>query len=194
MSVEGYGPEIFLNQDYVNKHMCPMYDSFLNKSDILNASSSTNFRCHCVYKVPTKIGCPDEHIFCKECLERYFTRRAKPCPLCRHQGLTMSKTKLSHPIDRLIKCLKIRCDLQYELEMKQDDANEVECKWQGDLGDLARHKIYDCPLLPIVCQNCTTSFKRYELNGHYGQCPEMKIPCELKCSFVDIYNRSLCEI
>ena len=100
--------------------------------------------------------------------------------------------------------------------MNQDEAIETECNWQGDLGDLAGHKTNDCPLLQVVCEHCTMSLKRYELNEHYEQCPflpvacdhctasskrcemeqhieqcpEVRLQCPLKCSLVDICYRS----
>eukprot|EP01084_Bolivina_argentea_P291608 501179_1 len=67
---EGYDTDLFVNSADVDRYSCPI--------------------CRCVFKEPYTIGCNKEHIFCKSCLDGYFTpiNSTKSCPLCRHQGLS----------------------------------------------------------------------------------------------------------
>ena len=80
------------------------------------------------------IGCRNEHMFCKGCLDKYFQNEMvrKSCPICKEEGLSKQTIKVPQFASRAMNVLKIKCELR--------------CGWRGTLGDLHQHKIKDCPL------------------------------------------------
>eukprot|EP01084_Bolivina_argentea_P047158 86883_1 len=110
VQMHGYETDLFLNPTDAHRYLCPI--------------------CQCVYKEPYTIGCGNEHIFCKSCLDKYFIpiNSTKSCPSCRHQGLLKTNIKPSLFVKRLVNSLKVKCPLQ----LKQNSNNNNNyCVWNG---------------------------------------------------------------
>ena len=139
-----------------------------------------NIRCQQICKDPTSIGCSNDHMFCKECLNRYFGNNVaiKCCPTCKQTGLSKKTMRSDAFVLRLINALKVKCRLNHQ---NKDKSCEIKCEWIGSLGDLQNHIENNCPLLDVTCSDCDESMKRYELHKHDKKCPEKDILCEL-CS------------
>ena len=105
-------------------------------------------------------------MFCKGCLNRYFQNNVarKSCPQCKESGLSKQTMKVSQFVTRLINALEVKC--------------ELECGWNGTLGDLQGHTMNRCPFLQMKCEKCDKYMKRAQLNTH--QCPKEKLECS-KC-------------
>ncbi len=84
-------------------------------------------RCHGVYKEPYNIGCDNEHIFCKTCLDDYFTpnNSVKSCPSCRHEGLSKNDIKPGRFVKRVVNSLKIECPLQLKQNTMKINVNGI---------------------------------------------------------------------
>eukprot|EP01084_Bolivina_argentea_P214620 364352_1 len=134
-----YDIELFINQAEANKYLCAI--------------------CQCVYKNPYNIGCENEHIFCKACLDTYFipNNSAKSCPSCRYQGLLKNNIKPSRFVQRLVNSLNVQCPMQLE----QKD-NDNKCIWNGELSDLNQHVNIRCPLGNVSCSHCYETMKRHQ--------------------------------
>eukprot|EP01084_Bolivina_argentea_P000117 220_1 len=153
---EGYDIELFLDSKDANRYLCVI--------------------CQCVYQKPYNIGCDNEHIFCKGCLDDFFVPNnvRKSCPSCRYSGLLKGNMKPSRSIQRLINSLKVKCPLQ-----SQHNVNK--CIWNGDLSDLHQHINIRCPLGNMICDHCDQNIKRYQLRQHDTICTEKTIRCSLEC-------------
>eukprot|EP01084_Bolivina_argentea_P000112 207_1 len=93
---EGYDIELFIDSKDANRYLCVI--------------------CRCVFNKPYNIGCNNEHVFCKGCLDNYFIpiNVTKSCPSCRSEGLLKRNIKPSRFVDRLVKSLRVKCLLQLE--------------------------------------------------------------------------------
>ena len=143
-------------------------------------------RCQCVYKDATAIGCGEDHMFCKGCLNEYFKDRTNTrCPSCRQGGLSTSTMKASKFADRIIRNARVKCELEYQ----QDNDNNHRCEWTGELSALSNHINHECSLFHMECEHCHTKMKRYEMKEHDKVCPEVPMQCELGCSTVELVKR-----
>lgn len=119
-----------------------------------------------MYNKPTAIGCKNEHLFCKVCLDKYFINNIsqKCCPQCKVNGLSKQTITEAQFVSRLVNKLKVKCKLG--------------CVWTGTLGDLDSHEKNHCLLFQVKCKHCEKYMSRSELMLHI--CPKEKIKCE-KC-------------
>eukprot|EP01084_Bolivina_argentea_P018718 34828_1 len=119
---EGYDTDLFINSTEANRYLCLI--------------------CQCVYKQPYTIGCDNEHIFCKACLDDYFMpiNSIKSCPSCRQGLLVKNNIKPCRIIERLVNSLKVKCPLQLQ---QNSNSNSNYCVWNGELSDLDKHIIFD---------------------------------------------------
>ena len=113
--------------------------------------------CTNVLKDP--VQCPNEHHFCRSCIEKYLRERSKTCPMC-HVHLT--EETLSKPprvLTNMISRLKIRCD-HYERG----------CRELVQLEFLHQH-VKSCGYSPTRCTNpgCTETINRHEKERHENQ-------------------------
>eukprot|EP01084_Bolivina_argentea_P291847 501646_1 len=177
----GYPIELFIHQKHANDHLCVL--------------------CKGVCKQPYDIGCENEHIFCKTCLDNYFiltpTNSTKTCPSCQSQGLTKNNIRRSRLSEKLINKLNINCPLQ----LKQNEHCNVPfhntvCEWTGELKQLTEHENI-CELVHVTCDHCLQNMKRFELAKHDTICDEKAVPCELcdkeiKRKFIQRHQNNKC--
>ena len=135
-----------------------------------------------MFKNSTSIGCDEEHIFCKQCLDKYFEDGSNSqCPSCREQ-VNKSKMRASKFTDRIVKNLKVKCKLNYEQNKNSTNNDDIKrCDWEDQLKKLSTHMNEDCPLFVMNCPNCNVEKKRFQMKEHDDICTDKLIKCELKC-------------
>ena len=107
------------------------------------------------------------HLFCQRCV-----RDQTKCPTCRDELQCMR----NHRDERRVKGLKVKCP-------NWDNG----CKWQGDLGDTARHRGTNCQMEAILCPTgCKVKILRDHLKEHAGICPQRIYKCP-HCKFEDTF-------
>eukprot|EP01084_Bolivina_argentea_P039337 72698_1 len=149
--------EIFLNQASAANHICVI--------------------CQSVYIQATSIGCKQDHTFCRKCLFDYFKdSKYKSCPSCRQDKLTKKHLRQCKNIDRILNSEKVMCLLEYQKQFEEKIDDSIQCKWTGELINLSKHIIDECPLYMKVCKHCKKTFKRYEEKNHTKQ-------CKVKCTY-----------
>eukprot|EP01084_Bolivina_argentea_P296168 510036_1 len=162
---KGYDVELFLNQNEAKNYLCVI--------------------CQDVFKDATSIGCNEDHIFCKGCLDNYCRNKVNiQCPSCRQTGLPKDGIRASKFADRIVRNLKVKCKLQYEQKVDfvyDHDFKRLSCEWTGELNKLDSHINDECPLLIIQCEYCKKSMKRYAMQKHDAICPEREILCTKNC-------------
>ena len=137
-------------------------DRFENKVDIKLRCSV----CLKVFKDP--VQCPNEHYFCRSCVEKNLRQNAKTCPVCQHP---LTKQTLARPpriLTELLESLMIRCDYEYR-----------GCQELIKLEFLDRH-VRSCGYSPTRCTNtgCTEVMNRHEKERHECElCEFRKIVC-----------------
>ena len=189
---EGYPLEIFVEQDQARDHECSMYvfhGSLGIEHKYICCECSRVVSCLSVIRETTSIGCPEDHIFCRQCIDHQFASNLLKCPTCRADvgPNTINSVK---SMDRLIGKLRVRCKLSTNCNeaAEQNDSqkaeadNEVQCDWKGMLSDMDSHIQEQCPLTPVVCDHCKVEKKRFEMEEHEEKCPEKTVLCDLGCS------------
>eukprot|EP01084_Bolivina_argentea_P018715 34824_1 len=136
-------------------------------------------KCHMVPQVPYFIGCDEEDLFCKPCLDNYFKppNSRKECPKCGYQGLFKKDIKPSTSIKRIVISLKLKCPLQSQ--QNSNNNNGHKCEWIGELGNLDQHVNIECPLGNYNCNYCSENMKRYQSKQHDDICVEKPVACTL---------------
>ena len=138
-------------------------DRFENKVDIKLQCSV----CLKVFKDP--VQCPNEHYFCRSCIQRNFRHNAKTCPVCQHPLTEETLTKPPRILTELLESLVIRCDYENR-----------GCRELIKLEFLNRH-VRSCGYSPTQCTNagCTEVMNRLEKEQHERElCQFRKIICD----------------
>ena len=138
-------------------------DRFENKVDIKLRCSV----CLKVFKDP--VQCPNEHYFCRSCIQRNFSHNAKTCPVCQHPLTEQTLTKPPRILTELLESLMIRCDYENR-----------GCRELIKLEFLDRH-VRSCGYSPTRCTNrgCTEVINRHEKERHERElCQSRKIVCD----------------
>ena len=138
-------------------------DRFENKVDIKLQCSV----CLKVFKDP--VQCPNEHYFCRSCIQRNLRHNAKTCPVCQHPLTEETLTKPPRILTELLESLMIRCDYENR-----------GCQELIKLEFLDRHA-RSCGYSPTRCTNtgCTEVMNRHEKERHERElCQFRKIVCD----------------
>ena len=135
-----------------------------------------------MFKNSTSIGCNEDHIYCKECLQKYYENDANDqCPSCKEQ-VDKSKMRASKFTDRIVKNLRVKCKLNYELNKNSTNNDDIKgCDWEDELDKISTHINEYCPLFVMICPHCNRETKRFEMKHHDDVCPEKLLQCKLKC-------------
>ena len=138
-------------------------DRFENKVDIKLQCSV----CLKVFKDP--VQCPNEHYFCRSCIQRNLRRNAETCPVCQHPLTEETLTKPPRILTELLESLMIRCDYENR-----------GCQELIKLEFFDRH-VRSCGYSPTRCTNagCTEVTNRQEKERHERElCQFRKIACD----------------
>ena len=138
-------------------------DRFENKVDIKLQCSV----CFKVFKDP--VQCPNEHYFCRSCIQRNLRHNAETCPVCQHPLTEETLTKPPRILTELLEGLMIRCDYENR-----------GCQELIKLEFLDRH-VRSCGYSPTRCTNtgCTEVMNRHEKDRHESElCEFRKIVCD----------------
>ena len=137
-------------------------DRFENEVDIKLKCSV----CAKVFKDP--VQCPNEHYFCRSCIQRNLRHNAKTCPVCRHPLTEETLTKPPRILTELLESLMIRCDYENR-----------GCRDLIKLEFLDRH-VRSCGYSRTRCTNacCTEVMNRHEKERHERElCQFRQIVC-----------------
>ena len=138
-------------------------DRFENKVDIKLKCSV----CLKIFKDP--VQCPNEHYFCRSCIQRNLRHNAETCPVCQHPLTEEILTKPPRILTELLEGLMIRCDYENR-----------GCQELIKLEFLDRH-VRSCGYSPTRCTNtgCTVVMNRHEKDRHERElCEFRKIVCD----------------
>ena len=138
-------------------------DRFENKVDIKLQCSV----CLKVFKDP--VQCPNEHYFCRSCVQKNLRHNAETCPVCQHPLTEETLTKAPRILTELLESLMIRCDYENR-----------GCQELIKLEFLDRH-VRSCGYSPTRCTNtgCTEVMNRHEKERHECElCEFRKIVCD----------------
>ena len=123
----------------------------------------------CLKVLKDPVQCPNEHYFCRSCIQKSLRENAEACPMCQHHLTEETLTKPPRILTELLEGLKIRCD------------NENRgCRELIKLEFLRRH-VNTCGYSPTRCANvgCTEVMNRNEKERHEReQCDFRKIVCD----------------
>ena len=138
-------------------------DRFENNVDIKLKCSV----CLKVFKDP--VQCPNEHYFCRSCVQKNLRHNAETCPVCQHPLTEETLTRAPRILTELLESLTIRCD--YESR---------GCQELIKLEFLDRH-VRSCDYSPTRCINtgCTEVMNRHEKERHERElCQFRRIVCD----------------
>ena len=138
-------------------------DRFENKVDIKLQCSV----CLKVFKDP--VQCPNEHYFCRSCIQTNLRHNAETCPVCQHPLTEETLTKPPRILTELLDSLMIRCDYENR-----------GCQYLVKLQFLDRH-VRSCGYSPTRCTNtgCTEVMNQHEKERHEHElCQFRKIVCD----------------
>ena len=138
-------------------------DRFEDKVDIKLQCSV----CLKVFKDP--VQCPNEHYFCRSCIQRNLRHNAKTCPVCQHPLTEETLARPPRILTELLESLMIRCDYENR-----------GCRELIKLEFLDRH-VRICGYSPTRCTNtgCAEVMSRLEKDRHeYELCEFRKIVCD----------------
>ena len=123
--------------------------------------------CLKVFKDP--VQCPNQHYFCRSCIEENLRHNAKTCPVCQHPLTEETLTKPPRILTELLESLMIRCDYENR-----------GCRELIKLEFLDRH-VRSCDYSPTRCTNtgCTEVMNQHEKERHEHElCQFRKIICD----------------
>ncbi|ETO32895.1 hypothetical protein RFI_04218 [Reticulomyxa filosa] len=134
-----------------------------------NKIKNKKYHCRCeeVCRSPMELNCSKGHIFCEECIEKYWKMDnanddEKHCPV---DDETITVAQRSLFIQRCIDQLLVRCPnhqtkikdkpTKEPTDIKIDDTltkdNTVFCTWIGPLSEVQDHIINKCEFRGIAC-------------------------------------------
>ena len=137
-------------------------DRFEDKVDNLQCSV-----CLKILKDP--VQCPNQHYFCRSCIEENLRHNAETCPVCQHPLTEKTLGKPPRILTKWLESLMIRCD--YESR---------GCRELTKLEFLDRH-VRSCDYSPTRCTNtgCAEVMNRHEKERHECElCQFRKIVCD----------------
>ena len=138
-------------------------ERFENKVDI-------KLQCSiCLKVLKDPVQCPNEHYFCRSCIQKCLRENSETCPMCQHHLTEETLTKPPRILTELLQSLMIRCDHENR-----------GCRELVKLEFLERH-VSSCGYSPTRCTNagCAVVMNRHEKEQHEReQCQFRKIVCD----------------
>ena len=141
-------------------------DRFDHKVDI-------KLKCSVCLKVfKDSVQCPNEHYFCRSCIQSNLRHNAETCPVCQHPPTEETLTKAPRILTELLESLMIRCDYENR-----------GCQELTKLEFRDRH-VRGCGYSPTRCTNtgCIEVMNRHEKDRHEKDRHEREI-CQFRKMF-----------
>ena len=123
----------------------------------------------CLKVLKDPVQCPNEHYFCRSCVQKCLHENSETCPMCQHHLTEETLTKPPRLLTELLQSLMIRCDHENR-----------GCRESVKLEFLERH-VNSCGYSPTRCTNagCAVVMNRHEKERHEReQCQFRKIVCD----------------
>ena len=123
----------------------------------------------CLKVLKDPVQCPNEHYFCRSCIQKSLRENSEACPMCQHHLTEETLTKPPRILTELLEGLEIRCD--------HDNRG---CREFIKLEFLDQH-VDSCGYSPTCCTNvgCAEVMNRNEKERHEReQCDFRKIVCD----------------
>ena len=140
------------------------------EEDRFESNVDVELKCSiCLKVLKDPVQCPNEHYFCRPCIQRNLSHNAKTCPVCEHSLTEETLTKPPRIVTQLLGNLMIRCDYENR-----------GCRELIKLEFLDGH-VQDCGYSPTRCTNpcCTEVMNRYEKERHERElCQFRQIVCD----------------
>ena len=113
--------------------------------------------CSNILKDP--VQCPNEHYFCRSCIEEHLHQNSETCPMCQHHVTTETLTKPPRLLTNMLKNLKIGCD-------HADRGCQEFIKL-----DFLDHHVKNCGYSPTACTNpgCFEIVNQHEKEQHESE-------------------------
>ncbi|GAA5903504.1 hypothetical protein JCM6882_006567 [Rhodosporidiobolus microsporus] len=117
---------------------------------------------------PPYTVCDADHVLCLGCAQmvhRTAVQKDSPpsCPTCR----AAFAPKVSLFVKRALEEYKVVCD-------KKDEG----CTWTGSVSDEQKHRDYECPYRPVLCQHCRALLTAKSVPVHLAHfCPMTEVQC-----------------
>ena len=138
-------------------------ERFKDKADI-------KLQCSvCLKVLKDPVQCPNEHYFCRSCIQKSLRENSEACPMCQHHLTEETLTKPPRILMDFLQNLEIRCDHENR-----------GCQEFIKL-EFLDHHVDSCGYSPTRCTNvgCTEVMNRNEKERHEReQCDVRKIVCD----------------
>ena len=168
-------PKIFVNQELLNKFICPLCKGILYEPII-----------------PCK---SDFKIYCTKCIEKYLKNNDNKCPDC--SKILEETPQKFDVVQASISCLDVKCKNEkvgckwqgkyafYNDHVLSCPKEETHCVFQGCDKIFLRENLDShlklCPFRVIMCDKCGINIIASELTNHRNECPREVIKCPQKC-------------
>ena len=123
----------------------------------------------CLKVLKDPVQCPNEHYFCRSCIQKSLRENSEACPMCQHHLTEETLTKPPRILMDFLQSLEIRCDHENR-----------GCRELIKL-EFLDHHVDSCGYSPTRCTNvgCTKVMNRNEKERHEReQCDYRKIVCD----------------
>ncbi len=123
----------------------------------------------CLKVLKDPVQCPNEHYFCRSCIQKSLRKNSEACPMCQHHLTEETLTKPPRILMGFLQSLEIRCDHENR-----------GCRELVKLEFLDQH-VHSCGYSPTRCTNvgCAEVMNRNEKERHEcEQCDFRKIVCD----------------
>ncbi len=125
----------------------------------------------CLKVLKDPVQCPNEHYFCRSCIQKSLRENSEACPMCQHHLTEETLTKPPRILIDFLQSLEIRCDHEnrgcrelIKLEFLDQHVNScgysptrctnVGCAEVMNRNEKERHEREQCDFRKIVCDEC----------------------------------------
>ena len=125
----------------------------------------------CLKVLKDPVQCPNEHYFCRSCIQKSLRENSEACPMCQHHLTEETLTKPPRILMDFLQSLEIRCDHEnrgcqefIKLEFLDQHVNScgysptrctnVGCAEVMNRNEKERHEREQCDFRKTVCDEC----------------------------------------
>ncbi len=151
----------------------------------------------CLKVLKDPVQCPNEHYFCRSCIQKSLRENSEACPMCQHHLTEETLTKPPRILMDFLQSLEIRCDhenrgCQELIKLEFLDHHVASCGYSPtrctnvgcaevmNRNEKERHEREQCDFRKIVCDECGEQVIRKSSRVH---------PCTMRKEMDDIVKR-----